>query len=70
MKRNITAYSSSKSWLVQLEIPFRDNKLTGSLKEIKLDGIHVRKIMNNNAWRKGIRYLDRSEDWVAMWQVI
>jgi len=33
-----------QSWLAQLEIPFRDNKLTGSL--------------------------DRSEDWVAIWQVV
>jgi hypothetical protein len=57
-------------WLTKLEIPFRVNGVTGSVKEIKLDGVHVRQLMDNNEWRNGVCYLDASPDWLAIWEVI
>jgi len=55
-------------WLKILEIPYKSDPGTG-IKEIKLDGIHVRRILHDNNWKEGVVFLDKSPEYYQCWEV-
>jgi hypothetical protein len=41
-----------------------------TIKPIKLDGIHVKKLLTNNLWKEAIKILDPQPQTFAVWEVI
>lgn len=51
------------AWTVPL-----DDK--GKPRQIKLDGPHVKKLLTNDMWRKGVQILDQREGTLKVWEVL